>query len=106
MRIISSQHYIDWDIVESKIESLANVEKVIIPCSYVGFIDGEEYAMQIDGHHTLAAAKELGLEIEYSIEDDVEGLTGNDLLDARYMDGDWYAVETSEPANDSFDLVW
>jgi hypothetical protein len=108
MKIISSQHFIDWEIVEAKMAELteAEAEKVTIPCSYVGYIDGTEYAMQNDKHHTLAAARELGLEIEYDVQDDSEGLTGEDLLNARYNDGDWYDVETSNPAYDVFNLIW
>lgn len=49
MTIISSQHYIDWDIVESKMLNIADVDEVVIPCSYVGIIDGVEYAMQTTG---------------------------------------------------------
>lgn len=106
MKIISSQHYIDWEIVERKMEEIEGTDKVTIPCSYVGFIDGEEYAMQNDKHHTLAAARELGIEIEFIVEDDSEGLTGEDLLNARYNDGDWYDVETSNPAYDNFNMIW
>jgi hypothetical protein len=108
MKIISSQHFIDWEIVEAKMAELteAEAEKVTIPCSYVGRIDGEEYAMQNDKHHTMAAARELGLEVVYDIQEDSEGLTGEDLLAARYNDGDWYDVETSDPAYGVFNLIW
>ena len=106
MTIISSQHYIDWNTVERKTEELAGVEEVVIPCVYVGTIDGVEYAMQYDGHHTLAAARELGLKVKFDIIDDPEGLTGLELLEARYMDGDWYDVEQSDPASDTFVAIW
>lgn len=106
MTIISSQHYINWEIVEEKMEQLKGKSNITIPCAYVGEIDGEEYAIQIDGHHTLAAARELGVEVEFDVHEDCEGLEGEALLDARYMDGDYYNVETSDPANDIFDLVW
>lgn len=106
MKIISSQHFIDYEIVEKKMEELKGVETIKVPCSYVGFIDGTEYAMQNDKHHTLAAARELGTPVEFVISDDPEGLTGLNLLDQRYMDGDWYNVETSDPAYDVFDLIW
>lgn len=105
MTIISSQHFVDWEIVEKKMEELKNVEKVIIPCTYVGIIDGVEYAMQNNGHHTLAAARELGIEVEFSIDADCEDLVGEELLSQRYMDGDWYDVETSNPAEEKFNLV-
>lgn len=106
MTIISSQHYINWDIVEQKMKEIQGQGKVEIPCSYVGFIDGVEYAAQNDGHHTLAAARELGIPVEYIVNDDCEGLTGEELLDQRYMDGDWYDVESSDPAYEKFKLVW
>lgn len=106
MTIISSQHYINWDIVEEKMEEIQGMEKIEITCSYVGFIDGTEYAMQNDGHHTLAAARELGIPVEFTVQDDCEGLTGNDLLEQRYNDGDWYKVESSNPAYEKFNLVW
>lgn len=106
MKYISSQHYLNWDIVEQKMEELEGKDSVVIPFSYVGEIDGEEYAMQVDGHHTLAAARELGIQVIFEVEDDSEGLTGEDLLNARYIDGDWYDVENSNPAEYRFDLVW
>lgn len=106
MTIISSQHFINWDIVETKMEEIKGMDKVVIPCTYVGFIDGIEYAMQNDNHHTLAAARELGIEIEFNITNDSEDLEGEMFLEQRYNDGDWYNVETSNPAYDEFDLVW
>ena len=106
MTIISSQHFIDWEIVERKMNELEGVEKVVIPCSYVGFIDGNEYAMQNDGHHTLTAARELGIEVEFEVTPDSEGLEGEELLKNRYNDGDWYNVETSNPSWYKFDLIW
>lgn len=108
MTIISSQHYIDDIIVDRKIAELqsAGTDHVVIPCYYVGMIDGVEYAMQSDGHHTLAAARELGLTVEFDVIDDPEYLTGEDLLSVRYMDGDWYDVERSNPYYNEITLVW
>lgn len=106
MTIISSQHYINWDIVKEKMKEIKGQEKVEIPCSYVGFIDGVEYAMQNNGHHMLAAARELGIPFEFVVNYDCEGLSGKELLGQRYNDGDWYDVERSNPAYEKFDLVW
>ena len=40
----SSRHYIDYEIVEEeKKAEIAGMSEVVIPCSYVGFIDGIEY---------------------------------------------------------------
>lgn len=106
MTIISSQHYIDLDRVDEKIEELKDETEIVVPCHYVGEIDGEEYAMQADCHHTLCAARELGLQVHFEISNDPEGLTGEALLDARWMDGDWYDVEKSDPMNNQFALIW
>lgn len=106
MKVISSQHFIDFEIVERKMEEMKNAKIIEVPCRYVGFIDGTEYAMQSDKHHTLAAARELGVPFKFVISDDSEGLEGLNLLDQRYVDGDWYNVETSDPAYDRFDLIW
>ena len=108
MTIISSQHYINPEIVTAKIEQLtaAGAKSVIVPCPYVGIIHRVEYAMQTDKHHTLSAARELGLPVEYEITDDPEGLTGNDLLEARYHDGNYYDVERSNPYYDEIVTVW
>lgn len=106
MTIISSQHFIDWEIVEKKMEEINGMSKVVIPCTYVGYIDGVEYVMQNDGHHTLAAARELEIEVEFDIAVDSEDLEGEELLEQRYNDGDWYNVETSDPVCEKFDLIW
>lgn len=106
MTYISSQHYIDSETVERKMQELQGAEYVEIPCSYVGEIDGVEYAIQVDGHHTLAAARELDLEIRFVVDDDSEGLTGEELLNARWMDGDWYDVVTSNPYYSEINAIW
>ena len=82
------------------------MEVIEIPCCEVGEIDGVEYAVQVDGHHTLVAARELGIQAEFVFEDDPEGLTGDDYLQAHYMDGDWYDVQKSNPAEEKFCLIW
>ena len=106
MKYISSQHYINAEIVDAKKAELEGVTEVVIPCTYVGIIDGVEYAMQNDKHHTLAAARELGIPVVFDVEDDSEGLTGEKLLETRYNDGDYYDVETSDPMSEVFDLIW
>lgn len=106
MKIISSQHYIDWAIVEKKMEQLSGSECVEIPCYEIGEIDGEEMAVQADGHHTLAAARELGIETRFVTMADPEGLTGEAALEARWNDGDWYDVERSNPAYDEIEVIW
>lgn len=94
MTYISSQRFLDSEIVESKKADLDGAQSVIIPCSYVGEINGVEYAMVSDHHHTMAAAKELGISIEFGVSADPEGLEGDALLEARWMDSAYYNVET------------
>lgn len=108
MTIISSQHDLVWDIVERKMDELtaSGATSVTVPCWYIGEIDGVQYAIQSDGHHTLQAARDLGIAVEYQMDDDPEGLSGEDALEARWMDGDWYYVETSNPGEGKMDLVW
>lgn len=63
-------------------------------------------AIQVDGHHTLTAARELGIEIKFDVREEANSLSGEDALEAHYNDGDWYNVETSNPAYEEYDLVW
>lgn len=106
MKIISSQHFLDWEKVEEKMQQIKGAEAVEIPCCEIGEIDGVDYAVQVDGHHTLAAAQELGIPVEFVFENDPEGLAGDDYLQAHYMDGDWYDVQKSNLAEERFILIW
>lgn len=106
MTIISSQHHIDWEIVEEKMEALKDAKSVEIPCWDIGEINGKEYAIMADGHHTMAAARELGIEINFAIEEEPEGLTGETALEAHWNDGDWYIVEESNPVCEKYTFVW
>ena len=106
MMIVSSQHHIDWAIVEEKMDALKNAEMVTIPCVSIGEVAGIEMAIQIDGHHTLAAARELGIAVKFDIREEETGLSGDAALDVHYNDGDWYNVETSNPAYEEYDFVW
>ena len=95
-KILSSQRYLDRDIVDKKKEYLEKKSPkcVEIPCSDVGEIDGVNYAIVVDKHHLMEAAKELDLTIRFVIDKDPEGLTGDKLLEARYIDSSYYDVET------------
>jgi hypothetical protein len=107
MTIISSQHYLNWETVEAKAEELknANVSALSVPV-VACHIDGETYGIVIDAHHRMAAAKEIGIEVCFEEVDNAYGCDGEALLEAAYMDGDYYLVETSDPAAEQFDLVW
>ncbi len=100
MITISSQRYIDEEIVEAK-RAAADYEVFVSPSFEV---DGQIVRVVLDGHHSLAAALEAGEEpifTEYdSTEhdaiclleaDDVEG-----FLQATHMGDDYYNVETGK----------
>lgn len=94
MKYLSSQRYLDEATVESKKEEINGLVEIVIPCSYVGIIDGTEYAIVVDKHHTMAAAKELGIKIVFDVKEDSENLTGDALLEARFIDSPYYDIET------------
>lgn len=97
--IISSQSHRDYSIVEQKIAELNGKDSVRIPVHYAGEMDGEKYFIQIDGHHTLEAACELGLKVEF-VETDHNNWdaswTLEEALENNFNDCDWYDVETGK----------
>lgn len=103
MQIISSQHYLDDEIVQQKLES-RDFEVTLSPEFE---FDGLRIAVVLDGHHSLAAAKLAGVKPEF-IEatkqtNDIIGLleatdeheaNPESFLEAAWVDGDYYDVET------------
>lgn len=107
MKVISSQHYLNPEIVDQKKAELAGESSITLTCYTVGSeIEDGDLMILCDGHHTLAAARELGIDINFDERDQPEGLTGEKLLEVQWIDGDWYYVESSDPSNYQFDLVW
>ena len=102
MIVISHQDYRNTERVEAKRRALAasNTTEVTLPCWPVGPYEGEDdlYVLA-DGHHTLAAALDLGLRVRWDVVAHPEGLTGQRLLDdADATDGaDWRDVITGQP---------
>lgn len=96
MKVITSQSYINWDIVDAKLNKLAGSEYVELPVWTTGLQDddGEDLCILADGHHTYKAAKELGIEIRFDEMEHPEGLTGEALLDAAWMDSDYHYLGT------------
>lgn len=96
MTIISSQRYIDSDIVDSKLAALEadRPAEVVLPVWPVGMDD--LYVLS-NGHHTLTAARALGIPVRFSVESHPERLTGQDLLEQAWIDADWYDIETGIP---------
>lgn len=93
--LISSQRYLDQDLVDAKCAA----EDFVV--TYYDLSD--EYRVVIDGHHSLAAARQAGVdpqyvsagaalvaEYDYTVgEVGVEG-----WLEQHYHDSDWYDVAT------------
>ena len=97
MTIISSQHYIDQAIVDEKMAELAGCTLLTIQAYEAGEINGEEYAVLFDKHHTLYAAKLLDIPVEVEIVSHPENLTGDRLLEEQFMDNYWYDVMDANP---------
>ena len=98
--LISSQRYIDNDIVAGKI---ANEDfEVLVSPEFE--IDGERYQVVLDGHHSYAAAVESGNDAVFEIatastNDSIavlENLGADDFLDVVHMGDDYYDIETGD----------
>lgn len=96
MKVITSQSYINNEIVEQKIAEIAGIEFVELPVWITDLQDdeGDDLCILADGHHTYEAATELGLEVRFIEQDHPEGLTGEALLEAAWMDGDYHYLGT------------
>lgn len=95
--VISGQRYLDDKIVEAKIAELQGLEAVCIPVTS-GEIDGVKYSIIRDGHHRLAAARVLGLAVEFAevaLNDDPRGIDFAEfIVDHCYADSDFYDIHT------------
>lgn len=112
MKVMSSQHFRDCEIINDKIEELqeSGTTKIIIPVinAHVEDLEGNTMFIAIDKHHTMSAAIELGIEIEFEeVEDPIcsDGYSGEEICRAWYMDGDWYYIDTEEEDGIG-ELVW
>jgi hypothetical protein len=100
MKLISSQRYIDDEIVAKKIEAQDFEVQVSPTFEY----EGEEYQVILDGHHSFAAAIEAGVEPELieqtATENDIIGLLNmgdvESFMRAAQMDSSWYYAETGK----------
>jgi hypothetical protein len=92
---ISSQRYIDDEVVELK--RIAKDYNVTL--GKVIAVDGIDYQVIIDGHHSLVAAKMDGVDPLYKTatvtECDKEAIADiNDYLLSNWIDSSYYDVET------------
>lgn len=96
MKVITSQSYINYDIVDEKIAALDGTTEITLTVWTTGLVDenGEELCILSDGHHTYEAAMELGVEVSFDEVEHPEGLTGDKLLEAAWMDSDYHYLGT------------
>lgn len=98
MKIISSQRFLDFEIVDNKIEEMVtnNIKKIVLPIidAEITDLDSDPLYILIDGHHRKEAAEEIGIEIEYAETENCYELTEDSLLTACWIDSDWYYIET------------
>lgn len=96
MKVITSQGYRDYEIIETKKEALAGNTTVdlVVWATDLQDLNGEDICFLSDGHHTYEAARELGLKINYIVESHPEGLTGKDLLEAAWADENYHYLES------------
>lgn len=94
--MISSQRYIDETIVAEKLEA----RDFAVTVAFLSHPDfpGEEFTLLVDGHHSLAAAKQAGVAPEIThvdhLQAELDALGLEDFLTVYSMGDDWYDVET------------
>lgn len=91
--IISSQRYIDNKILNEKIARFEADGTKEITLKVWDLHQGD-MAVLFDGHHTLEAARQLEIKVNFEIVNHPENLKGNDLLEQGWLDSEWYNVET------------
>lgn len=99
--VMSSQRFLDDEIVEEKKEQLLadGVKSVTFPITkaYLQDIYGNELFILTDKHHTLAAARELNIPVKFEeVENDfTESTNGEEICAEYYMGDNWYYVNHS-----------
>ena len=96
--VMSSQRFLDDEIVEEKKEEIIaeGIQEVTCPITkaYVQDLAGNDMFILTDKHHTLAAARELNLPIIFEeVENDFTESTDGEEICAEYFMGDnWFYV--------------
>lgn len=93
MMLISTQRYLDADIVAAK-RTQSEYEVQIVRLT----IDGVEYGYVIDGHHSHAAAVEQGAPIE------IDDATAEYQHEIDYLGFDGF-IQAHHQGDDIFDLA-
>ena len=97
MNVISSQRYIDDNIVDEKVAAFeANGIPKEITLDTWEVNDGNNTVILYNGHHTLEAAKQLGIKVNFTSSPHPERIDGENLLNQAWMDSDWRDVVTGK----------
>lgn len=95
MKLISTQRHIDHEIVALK----ASVNDYDVQAVKI-FIDGEEVFYIVDGHHSLFAAIESGVNpsitINQDIQQEADAMPLDDFLESHWIDSEPYDIMTGE----------
>ncbi len=95
--IISSQRYLDDNIVYNYIEQFTNEtpKSITVPCYRVyKIVDGKELYALADGHHRHEAALTLGIPVEYDLGIHPDRIVRDNLLEQCWIDDNWYYLDT------------
>ena len=93
MKTISSQRYRDPAIVAKK-SAAQDYTAYYVEVE----IDGEDFRVVVDGHHSLEAAKQDGAEVDWEhlveLQPSEAPQAVQDFLIQHWMDSDYYDVDT------------
>lgn len=96
--VMSSQRFLDDEIVEEKKEEIIaeGIQEITCPVTkaYLQDLEGNELYILTDKHHTLAAARELNIPVRFEeAENDFTESTNGEEVCAEYFMGDnWFYV--------------
>ena len=93
VKTISSQRYTDPVIVQAKRDSGDYVAQFVRVT-----VDGVEYNVVVDGHHSVAAAKADGVDVEWELAHDMlqreAARDGAPFLEQHHGGDDYYDIDT------------
>lgn len=100
--VMSSQRFLDEGIVEEKKEYLEenNITEITCPVTkaYMQDLDGNDLFILTNMHHTLAAARELGIRVKFEEVDNdfTESTDGEEICREYYMGDHWFYINNAD----------
>lgn len=100
--VMSSQRFLNDETVEDKKEEIIaeGIKEIICPITkaYVQDLEGNDMYILTDKHHTLAAARELGVPVKFEeVENDFTTSTNGEDVCAEYYGGDqWFYINHAD----------